>query len=137
MDVPLNTSAAWSDGVWLRTRTGPRQRGNHIDVSVWHRVRDLDGYAGRVRTVCGYGPRDGFSWPSGGSRWEIARPQTYGTLPGAVCERCRMAPARIDATLDEQERDVPDVPDIEELARLVAARLSQPPDPATAEASND
>jgi hypothetical protein len=120
-DHPLLTEEAWVD-VWLRTRSGPTPKGSAVSVSVWHRVRDLAGWAGRARTVCGYGPRNGFTWPNGGSRWEVARPQTYGTLPGVVCPRCLALPATTEPDI-EQEQVLLDELDLDDVAARVAERL--------------
>ena len=123
-DRPLIDEAAWSDGIWLRDRSGPRPRAitKGVEVTIWHRIRDLGGFEGRPRTVCGFGPRQGFVWPGGGLRWEVARPNGYGGLPGSVCSRCAAYPA-----IREEEREVLvlDEIDLDALAEKVAARLAE------------
>lgn len=106
-NAALTTPEAWA-GSWVRTRSGPRQQGHPpmVDCSTWHRVRDVDGWEGRIRTTCGYGPRGGFGWPAGGLRLEIARPDEYGILPGAICPRCKAWPASADPNRRYQEGEL-------------------------------
>lgn len=89
-EIAMTNPDAWG-GAWIRSRSGPTTRAiiRGVSVSIWHRV----GNAGtRIRTACGYGPREGFLWPSGGIRMEIARPGPYASLPGEVCPRCLQNP---------------------------------------------
>lgn len=124
---PLVSPSAWAAGeTWIRSRSGPRPRGNRgVEVSIWHKVRDLGGYERRIRTVCGFGPRDGFGWPAGGYRLEIARPSEYGgPLPGEICARCRSHPRSISfGDVNDELESVVDDDLIERLAELVTSRI--------------
>jgi hypothetical protein len=126
-DAPLLTPESWA-GLWVRTRSGPKQSGHPpmVDVSTWHRVRDIDGFQGGIRTTCGYGPRGGFRWPAGGLRLEVARPLEYGILPGAVCPRCKAWPASSDPRrrYDEGELVVEDV--LLDDPEVIGRRIGQP-----------
>lgn len=86
-------------GVWFRERTGPRpkQRPPRVEVGPWHRVTGIEDGFRRPVAAC-LGPARSRTWPSGGLRWEVARPLAawYGDtpdhyLPGAVCPRCLAA----------------------------------------------
>lgn len=119
-DTPLTNEAAWLDGVWIRGRSGPTKKAytDEATVTVWHKVGGLSARWPRLQTYCGYGPREGFLWPSAGSRLEIARPGPYASLPGSVCRRCLDLPV-----MAEGERVIPDEVDIDHLATLVAEHL--------------
>lgn len=130
-DRPLTSPEAWL-GVWIRGRSGPLEkatvRRGIVDVTVWHRIGSVS-RLDRLQTACGYGPRNGFTWPSGGGRMEIARPHSLAaaaTLPGEVCWRCMRQPERND-----EEATLPDVLldeiDMDALAEKVAERMKEKP----------
>lgn len=121
-EIALTNEAAWLDGVWIRTRSGPtaKSQSGVATVTVWHKVGALGGRWNRIRTVCGFGPREGFLWPSGGARLEVARPGRYSALPGAVCRRCQN-----DVPEADGEALVPDEVDIDYLAVKVAEHLAK------------
>ena len=132
-DQPLTSTEAWA-GVWVRSRSGPRDHGHPplVETTTWHRVRDVGGWNGRIRTTCGYGPRGGMGWPLGGHRLEVARLDQYGTLPGAICPRCKAWPESANPVRPMAEDEV-HVEDIDLLADAVARRLIERADAARSE----
>lgn len=125
-EIPLTSTETWVDGVWVRTRSGPTKKAysSEATVSIWHRVGGIGSrFGSRIATACGRGPRDGFLWPSGGQRLEVARPGPYIDLPGSVCPRCADTKVMV-----ERETLLPDEVDIDRLATLVAERLAALPE---------
>ena len=134
--VPLS-DGAWI-GVWVRQRSGPTIRGSVIEVGLWHRIASVA--ADRVVLACA-GPRRAkvLLWPSGGARWEIARPLLemweQSDLKGDTCRVCLERRPRLDAapevTVESQmpDEDVDDIIDrILDRMRQRAERRMEAPD---------
>jgi hypothetical protein len=88
--TPILEGEAWV-GVWIRQRSGPTIRGTRIEIGLWHRIETINEY-GAVFACSGIRRGKRLGWPSGGARWEVARPLLQmwegSDLRGEACAVC-------------------------------------------------